>query len=89
MTNVPRNVLKPPPQNRGGSNKSLMLVTPDPFPSPAHIKKKVKGVARQTSARQGPSKSTSHRHLYKKFYSCIDPDSLRRSTPVREDHPGG
>ncbi len=31
MTNVPRNVLKPPPQNRGGSNKSLMLVTPDPF----------------------------------------------------------
>ncbi len=48
MTNVPRNVLKPPSQNRGGSNKSLMLVTPDPFPSPAHIKKKVKGVSRQT-----------------------------------------
>ncbi len=40
MTNVPRNVLKPPPQNRGGWNKSLMLVTPDPFPSPAHKKKR-------------------------------------------------
>ncbi len=48
MTNVPRNVLKPPPQNQGGSNKSLMLVTPDPFPSPAH-KKKVKGLSCQTS----------------------------------------
>ncbi len=49
MTNVPRNVLKPPPQNRGGgSNKLLMLVTPDPFPSPP-IKKKAKGLARQTN----------------------------------------
>ncbi len=32
----------PPPQNRGGSNESLMLVTPDSFPSPAH-KKEGKG----------------------------------------------
>ncbi len=42
MTNVPRNVLKPPPQKWGGYYKSLMLVTPDPFPSPAH-KKEGKG----------------------------------------------
>ncbi len=37
------------PKSGWFEHKSLMLVTPDPFPSPAHIKKKVKGLARQTT----------------------------------------
>ncbi len=40
MTNVPRNVLKPPPQNRGWLEQ--VVDASDPFPSPAH-KKEGKG----------------------------------------------